>query len=116
MASPTHQVYAFLGGVPRRLPVGNSDAAIEARAAIDRELAELDATMLGRVADHRVPVDTNAIIERILERMDRYSTADWDRGSPSNLEAAQTAMSRILPHLRDGGGSTADDDEDEEND
>ena len=115
MAPPTQQLYAFFGGVPRRLPAGDTDAAVEARDAISRTLAELNAHMLGREADHRVPVDIDEITEKILERMDRYSTADWERGRPSNLRAAQAAMATIAALLRPGGGSSVDD-EDEDDD
>lgn len=111
MASPTHQVYAFFGGVPRRLPGGDSDAAVEARESIARTLAELNAHMLGREVDHRVGVDIDEITAQILDRMDRYTTADWDRGRPSNLLAAQRAMGTIAGLLRPGGGSTTDDED-----
>lgn len=114
MTPPTHQLYAFFGGVPRRLPRGDSEAAAEARSSISRTLAELNAHMLGREADHRVPVDIDEITAQILDRMDRYTTADWNRGRPSNLEAAQGAMATIAQLLRPGGGSTADDEDDED--
>lgn len=110
MAPPTQQLYAFFGGVPRRLPAGDSDTAVEAREAISRTLAELNAHMLGREPDHRVPVDIDEMTAKILERMDRYSTAEWERGRPSNLEAAQQAMATIAGLLRPGGDSSVDDD------
>ncbi|MEM7286570.1 MAG: hypothetical protein AAF480_09485 [Actinomycetota bacterium] len=116
MPPRTQQLYAFFGGVPRRLPNGGSDAAVEARAEIARTLAELDAHMLGREADHRVPVDIDVVVARILDRMDRYTTADWDRGRPSNLEYSEEAMTTIAAHLRPGGGSTVDDEDAAEDD
>lgn len=114
MAPPTQQLYAFFGGVPRRVPGGDSDAAVEARTAIARTLAELNAHMLGRDVDHRVPVDIDEITTQILERMRRYTTADWERGRPSNVRAAQQAMDAIARRLRPGGGSSLDDEDDED--
>lgn len=113
MAPPTQQLYAFFGGVPRRLPGGDSDAAVGARASISRTLAELHAHMLGREVDHRVPVDIDEVTAKILDRMDRYSTADWERGQPSNLDASRQAMATIAALLRPGGGSADDDEEDD---
>lgn len=116
MAPLTLQLYAFFGGVPRRVPTGDGDDVVEARAAIGRTLGELNAHMLGREFDHRVPVDIDDITAQILARMDRYTTADWERGKPSNLAAARRAMDLIAVLLRPGGSSSIDDDEDEAND
>ena len=113
MAPLTQQLYAFFGGVHRRVPTGDADHAIEAREVIARALAALNAHMLGREVDHRVPVDIEAMATQITERMNRFTTADWNRGRPSNLEAAQEAMTTIAGHLRPGGGSSVDDEDDD---
>ena len=118
MTPPTHTLRAFFGGLPGRVPKGDGDDAVAAREAISRSLAELNAHMLGREADHRVPVDIDAITEQILDRMKRYTTADWNRGNPPNLAAARSAMDTIAAQLRSGGDRAwadldADDDEDE---
>lgn len=101
---------AFYRGLPRRVPRGSDDEQVAARRAIEQQLATVNALTLGREPDLRVPVDIEEMAETVADRFDRFSSADWARGNPSNLDAARNALAEILAELR-----TFDlDDEDED--
>jgi len=72
-------VGAFFRGLPARTPKGNGDEAVAVRAALEARLAELNAHMLGREADTRVAVDIEEMSLQISERMDRYTSSEWDQ-------------------------------------
>ena len=100
---PIEALEAFYRGLPDRIPAGSDDAAIGARRAIERSLTELNAAMLGRDPDHRVPVDIDAIVAQITDRMHRYRSSDWERasGTGSLLDHARALVGEISADLRE---------------
>ncbi len=101
---------AFIRGVPRRVPAGSNDTAVAARTAIEGHLAELNAAMLGRDVDHRVPVDLDAMVLQVADRMDRYTSADWSRND--FLSFARQIADELAAVLQ--GFPAQDDDEDDD--
>lgn len=91
---------AFYRGLPRRIPRGASDDLVAARRSIEEQLATVNATTLGREPDLRVPVDIEDMADMIADRFSRFSSADWARGNPSNLEIARNGLAEILAELR----------------
>ena len=100
----------FYRGLPRRVPRGSSEAQVAARQVIEQQLATANAVTLGREPDLRVPVDIEEMSATLADRFDRFSSADWARGNPSNLDAARNALAEILAELRTFDGDEAEDD------
>ncbi len=70
---------AFFEGLPRRLPKGTGELAVAVRTSVKSRLAELNAEMLGREVDHRVPVDIDAMTQMICSRIARFGSIEWAR-------------------------------------
>lgn len=103
------RIEAFVRGLPRRLPRGSDDASVAARARIETELAGLNAHMLGRELDPRVPVDLDAMVDQVADRMARYTSADWSRNA--TLTAAESACDAMAEALR--SAPVVDDEDDD---
>lgn len=100
------RIEAFFRGLHRRVPRGDSDASVAARRAIEHDLGALNARMLGRDHDARVPVDIDAMAIQIADRMDRYSSADWKRNNV--VGHARAAVDRIAAAVRTGSSGEVD--------
>ena len=104
----------FYRGLHRRVPRGNSEDQVAARRVIEQQLATANAVTLGREPDLRVPVDIEEMSATLADRFDRFTSADWARGNPSNLDAARNALAEILAELRPfDGDEDGDEDEDD---
>jgi hypothetical protein len=108
----TQRIEAFVRGLPRRVPQGDDDDSAAVRQATEGRLAELNAQMLGRDYDARVPVDLDEMVATVADRMDRYTSADWSRNNV--LERARTMVGEIAADLHRVAAPEDDDDRDDE--
>ena len=104
---PITRIEAFFRGLHRRVPRGGDDASQAVRGRIEKQLGRLNATMLGRDFDERVPVDIDDMALTIADRMARYTSGDWSRNNV--IDHARAAVDAIAVDLR---GSATDDDVD----
>jgi hypothetical protein len=110
-AMTTEAIEAFFRGLHRRVPRSEGAEAVQARRRIAERLATLNAQMLGRQVDHRVPVDIDAMALTIAERVDRYGSEDWNRVADGSalIELVRQTVGEISADLREAepAGSTA---------
>ncbi len=106
----------FFRGLPRRVPGGSGDEQVAARENIEQHLSVLNAHTLGREPDLRVPVDVEEISAQLADRLGRFSSADWGRGSPTLLDASRQSLAEILFQIRLAKGEADDADPDEDDD
>ena len=105
-------ITTFFRSLPRRVPPGTAqDDRAQARERILFFVAELNALMLGREVDPRVPVDLDAMSKMIADRSERYSSDDWSvvYDGRTKLEHAKGAIAAISAELRGAGDSDWDD-------
>lgn len=103
----------FFRSLPRRVPPETAtDERAAARERIAFYAAELNAIMLGRALDQRVPRDVEALSETIADRSARYTSDDWATAHEgrSKLDHARGAVAAISAELR--GVAPDDGDED----
>ncbi len=118
-AMTTAAIEAFFRGLHRRVPRPESAEAVQARSRIAERLATLNAQMLGRQVDHRVPVDIDAMASTIADRVDRYGSVDWNRVADGSalIELARRTVGEISADLHEaepaGGPASVDDGEDD---
>lgn len=108
----TQRIEAFVRGLPRRIPRGDDEDSVAVRRATEGRLAELNAQMLGRDHDARVPVDLDEMVATVADRMDRYTSADWSRNDV--LARARAMVGEIAADLRSVAPADQDEDDDEE--
>ena len=104
---PVH-IGRFFDQLPDRLPGGPN--AQEALERIGRATARLNAVMLGRELDERVPRDIEALSDQVASRARRYTSDDWSRtyAGESVLDWARELIALISSDLR-GQGDDEDD-------
>lgn len=96
-------ITTFFRSLPGRVPPGSAEGErAEARARIGFFAAELNALMLGREHDVRVPADIEALSAMIADRAERYTSEDWSTvvDGRSKLEHARGAVAAISAELR----------------
>ena len=105
-------ITTFFRSLPGRTPpeTATEDRA-EAREKILFFTAELNALMLGRPVDPRVPPDLEALSTMIADRSARYTSEDWSAvyDGRSRLEHARGAVVAISAALRGAGDNGWDD-------
>lgn len=106
-------ITTFFRSLPSRTPP--ESAKDERGAARERILflaAELNALMLGRPHDTRVPADLERLSAMIADRSERYTSADWSTvyDGRSKLEHARGAVAAISAELRGVAPDDWDDD------
>ncbi len=104
---PVH-IGRFFDQLPGRLPSGaGADDALE---RIGLATARLNAVMLGRELDDRVPRDIEALSGQVAARARRYSSDDWSRlyAGESILDRARELIALMSGDLR-GQGDDEDD-------
>lgn len=105
-------ITTFFRSLPGRTP---PETATEERAAARERIlfltAELNALMLARPVDPRVPHDLDALSTMIADRSARYTSEDWSAAydGRSKLEHARGAVVAISAELRGAGDDSWDD-------
>lgn len=96
------QLETFFRGLPSRLPGAATDDGAAALEAIGLRVAQLNAAMLGRELDTRLPRDPATLATGIADRMARWTSPDWSRpaGSATVLDLARSTVGEVSADLR----------------